>query len=254
MNQFPDTVKTVLITGAGSGIGAATARLFAEKSYRVILVGRRQALLDSVKASLPGKEHMALAADVAMSSNLEALVDRLGSSKIRVDVLINNAGIFLPNDGSQLNTKTWRETFNTNLFGAAELTERLLPLMPKKSGACILNVSSGLGSRPVGSLGIYSASKAAMQSWSQSLAIELGPKGIRVNCVLPGLVDTPIHGFHSLNPAEKAKALETMGPRQPLGHIGAPEDVAEALYFLASPASHWTTGALLTVDGGINLV
>ena len=117
----------------------------------------------------------------------------------------------------------------------------------------IVNVSSTLGLKPTADTSAYSASKAAMNNWTQSLALALGSKKIRANCVCPGLVDTPIHSFHSLSIPEKEKTLQKLSPMQPLGRVGKSEEIAQSIYFLASEESAWTTGAILSVDGGINI-
>jgi NAD(P)-dependent dehydrogenase (short-subunit alcohol dehydrogenase family) len=144
--------------------------------------------------------------------------------------------------------------FQVNLFGPIQWTQMVMPLLEKSGHGSIVNVSSTLGLRAGATSGAYSAAKAAMNSWTQSLAIEYGPKKVRVNAICPGIVDTPIHSFHSLPDQDKEKSLQAMAKLQPLGRIGRPEEIAEAIYFLASEQSAWTTGAVLSVDGGINLV
>lgn len=147
----------------------------------------------------------------------------------------------------------WLRQFEVNLMGPVRIARALFPYFKEHGGGSIVNVASTLGMRPTGPTSAYSASKAAMINWTQSLALEGGPAKIRANCVCPGIVDTPIHSFHSLQNLQKEQTLAQLNPLQPLGRIGQPEDVAKAVYFLGSDLSSWTTGSILAVDGGINL-
>jgi NAD(P)-dependent dehydrogenase (short-subunit alcohol dehydrogenase family) len=244
--------KAVLITGASSGIGAATARLFARHGYFVFLLGRNEDRLHEVALDCPNGASL-LKADL----NNEAQVDKYTRHlyerpDVDLQVLVNNAGIYERHQFHEdLNLDLWRNQFETNLFGSIRLTQKVLPLLLQKKSGSIINVSSTLGLKPAGGASAYSASKAAMISWTQSLALELGPQNIRVNCVAPGIVDTPIHPFHQSE--QKAQALESLNTLQPLRRIGTADEIAQAIYFLGSPQSSWTTGSILCVDGGINL-
>lgn len=242
-----------LITGAGSGIGAECARRLDALGFRVILVGRNQQKLEAVAAELNGA--FVLPCDVASESSVtSAATKALSFADGPPHVLVNNAGVFATHDTPGGTDHLWREQFEINLFGAVRWTRAFWShWIERRQGASVVNVSSTLGLRPTVNTGAYSAAKAAMVNWTQSLALEGGPFGIRANVVCPGIVDTPIHSFHGLPEQEKRKQLEAMAKLQPLGRIGTPEDVARAVVFLASPESSWTTGAVLAVDGGINL-
>ena len=130
--------------------------------------------------------------------------------------------------------------------------QQIYPLMKPAFSHNIVNVSSTLGLRPTADTSAYSATKAAMVNWTHSLALGLGAQNIRANCVCPGLVDTPIHPFHDQPAERKQITLQKMAHMQPLGRIGTPEEIAKAIYFLACEDSSWTTGSVLSVDGGIN--
>ncbi len=246
--------KAVIISGAGSGIGRATALEFSQQGYFVYLLGRNKERLEEVAQECRSGARR-YGCDLNNSQQIQKTCeDIISQQDTDVQVLINNAGVYERNDGFTGGLETWRKQFETNLFGAIELTQRVFPIFKKRGGGSIVNVSSTLGLKTAAQVSAYSASKAAMNSWSQSLALEGGEHKIRVNCVCPGIVDTPIHEFNKLKGASKEKVLNSMSSLQPLGSIGTPEQVAKAIFFLAGDNSPWTTGAVLAVDGGINLV
>lgn len=243
----------VLISGASSGIGAATALKFSSQGYFVYLLGRDEERLHEVALQCVNGASL-LKADLNNEAQVSKYAQHLSErADTRIEVLVNNAGIYEQHDFLDKGLDIWRQQFETNLFGSIRLTQKVLPLFLKQGQGSIVNVSSTLGLKPTGNTGAYSASKAAMVSWTQSLALELGPKNIRVNCICPGIVDTPIHGFHSQPITEKMKILSSMKGLQPLGRVGTSEELAESIFFIGSPKSSWTTGATLSVDGGISL-
>lgn len=246
--------KAAVITGASSGIGAETAKLFSKKGYFVFLAGRNADRLAEVALQCPAGASL-LKIDFEKPETLKKYAEHLsGRADINLEVLVNNAGIYENHDFQGGSSDLWMRQFQVNLLGPIQWTQMLMPLLEKSGAGSIVNVSSTLGLRAGATSGAYSAAKAAMNSWTQSMAIEYGPKKVRVNAICPGIVDTPIHSFHSLPDQDKQKRLQGMAKLQPLGRIGKPEEIAEAIYFLASEQSAWTTGALLSVDGGINLV
>jgi len=240
--------KAAIITGASSGIGAATAITFANNGYFVFLLGRNEERLHEVALKCKNGSSL-LKADLTNEASTNKYIKHLYERPdVQIEVLINNAGIYQTHGFLDKGLDIWREQFEVNLFGPIRLTQGVIPLFQKNKKGSIVNISSGLGLRASGNAGAYSASKAAMVSWTQSMAKEFGPQGIRVNCVCPGLVDTPIHAFHG-----DKKILDSMGGLQPLGRLGTAEELAESIYFIGSDKSIWTTGAVLTVDGGINI-
>jgi NAD(P)-dependent dehydrogenase (short-subunit alcohol dehydrogenase family) len=242
--------KAALVTGAGSGIGAATAREFANHGYFIYLLGRDKEKLQETAlhckhgASIIGCDLK----DAAMVQ--KKMHDILSTPVHQIEVLVNCAGTFQTHNTPSGSDEIWEEQFEIHIQGPVRLTRLLWPYFQDHGGGSIVNVSSTLGLRPTATTSSYSAMKAAMINWTQSLALEGASMKIRANCVCPGLVDTPIHSFHAHPPEEK---LLKMGPLQPLGRIGNPEEVARAIYFLGGADSPWTTGAVLAVDGGINL-
>ena len=245
--------KAVLVTGASSGIGAATAIEFARNNYFVYLMGRNRENLESVAANCRSGASI-LACDLTDNVALQKRLDEVTSASIhQVTTIVNNAGIYQLHSTEDGSDDIWKLQFETNLMGPVRIVRRFFPYFKRIGGGSIVNVSSTLGLRPQGPTSAYSAMKAALINWTESLALEGGPFQIRANCVCPGIVDTPIHSFHNLPDAEKSINVKKLSPLQPLGRIGQPEDVAKAIYFLGSEYSNWTTGAVIPVDGGINL-
>ena len=244
------SVKSVLITGAGSGIGLATAELFLERGWIVIAAGRRLAPLEALAQRFANRV-LPLTCDVADETSVEKFVRAVKTSPTFYDglkVLINNAGIYERATVLETSDQIWMSLFQTNLLGAVRVTRPFQEILQKNEGA-IVNVSSNLGLKPIPETSAYSAVKAAMINWTQSLALELGAKKIRANCICPGIVETPIHPFFGQDDEQKAP-LQNL---QPLGRIGQPRDVAHAIYSVSGPGSEWMTGAVLTIDGGILL-
>lgn len=245
--------KAVLVTGASSGIGAATAIEFSKNGYFVYLMGRNKERLQDVALQCRSGASI-VSCDLSDEAALNKRLDEVLGAKIhRVECVVNNAGIYETHSTETGTDELWRQQFEVNMLGPIRIVRAFFPYFKQQGGGSIVNISSTLGLRPQGPTSAYSAVKAAMVNWTQSLALEGGAHKIRANCLCPGIVDTPIHGFHSLPADQKADALEKMKTLQPLGRIGLPEDVAKAAYFLGSDLSSWTTGAVLTVDGGINL-
>lgn len=242
--------QSALVTGAGSGIGAATAVALSELGYFVYLLGRDSRKLENVAKQIP--QSQILVADLIHGDALEkAIQPALHNSTAPLTALINNAGIFERHDVAGGTDEVWRAQFETNLLGAVRITRLIWPKLEKQKKGSIVNVSSTLGLKPTADTGAYSAVKAAMVNWTQSLALAGGPHGIRANCVCPGIVDTPIHPFHKSK--DRAETLTQLAGLQPLGRIGTPVEVASSIAFLASDLSSWTTGAVLSVDGGIQI-
>lgn len=245
-------MKSVVITGAGSGIGKATALEFAKHDYFVFLLGRDIAKLNETQKLIPNS--FSIACDLKDLNSVQKAVSDINALGHSIEVLINNAGIFHYHSTEEGSDEIWLEEFQTNLMGPVRLTRSLFPTFKKQGAASIVNVSSTLGLRPSAGTSAYSSIKAALNCWTMSLAEEGAPFGIRVNCICPGIVDTPIHAFNKLPPKERDEALASMQSKQPLGRTGTAAEIARSIFFLASEQSAWTTGATLTVDGGINLL
>lgn len=243
---------SIVVTGASSGIGAAIAQKFSAEGYFVFLLGRSAEKLAAVQKLCSGPTQM-MAFDLKNLESVESLLVKNLQACPPVEILINNAGIYHRQPFEQTLESTWAEQFEINLLAPVRLTRILWPLFLKNKKGSILNISSTLGLKPAAETSAYSAMKSAMNNWTLSLAQEGGAQNIRANAICPGIVDTPIHSFHHLDPQEKSKAVKGLAQMQLLSQIGHPSQIAEAAYFLASDLSAWTTGSLLSVDGGINI-
>lgn len=243
--------KDVLITGAGSGIGKATAHLFSKNNYRVFLVGRNETKLLQTQKELQNTS-VIVACDISTTDGRNHLQSVLKKNSAAISTLINNAGVYKNLPFAKETMDHWIWHFQTNLFGAVHLTQLLWPDLQKSKGT-VVNVSSTLGLRPIVGTGAYSASKAALNSWTQTLALEGAKDGIRVNAICPGLVDTPIHSYHKSKDPKMLALRQQLNNLQPLGRVGEPEEIASAIFFAATESSQWMTGALIPVDGGVVL-
>ena len=245
--------QSVIITGASSGIGAEIARRFARENFALLLCGRDEAKLKKIQADCRPARAEILAFDLAQISHHKDDIKNKLAEMPPPAILINNAGVFHQGGFIQTSDQVWQEQFQVNLLSAVQLTKMIWPYFLQNRKGSVLNISSSLGVKPTASTGAYSALKAAMINWTQSLAQEGAINNIRVNCICPGIVDTPIHSFHSLPQDQKTAAVAQLTKFQLMDFIGHPSDIAEAAYFLASDLSKWTTGSHLIVDGGINL-
>lgn len=242
--------KTVLVTGATSGIGAAAARAFAERGGRVFGFGSREATAAAAAAAHP--EVTWLAADVRVPEQIDQAIRRIRDSSDRMDVLVNAAGTFLPGPLEVPTPEQVASQFATNVLGLWLVTRGVLPSLKAARGT-IVNVSSAVGHKPAPDLSHYAATKAAVESLTRSWALELAPAGVRVNAVAPGPTDTGALERAGL-PVESVAALKRqLESSVPLGRMASTAEVARWIVAIADPAVTWMTGQVLGIDGGMSL-
>ena len=243
------TDKVALITGGNSGIGLATAQRFALEGAKVVITGRRQEVLHEA-VGLIGENAVGLCADASRLENLDAMYRQVGERFGHLDVLVANAGVIRPAPGDQVDEKQFDEQFDINVKGVFYTIQKALPLL--RDGGAIVLVSSIAHLKALEDHVVYAATKAAVRSFARSWAAELKGRQIRVNCLSPGPVLTPIIGKMGIGEAQFGEFEKHVAGLIPLGRLGRPEELANAALFLASDESSFITGIDLCVDGGVS--
>jgi NAD(P)-dependent dehydrogenase (short-subunit alcohol dehydrogenase family) len=241
--------KKVLVTGASSGIGRAAAELFLNMDATVTLVGRRESALEAVVNATVNGEAFVITADLADEKQTESCVNQAVELMGGLDVLINAAGILKSGHIEATSMELWDEMMNINARSVFHLMKLAIPHLEKTKGN-IVNVSSVTGLRSFPNVLAYCVSKAAVDQLTRCAALELAPKGIRVNAVNPGVVVSGLHRSGGMNEEAYAGFLEHSKTTHPLGRVGTPQEIAELIYFLASGKAGWVTGETISIDGG----
>jgi 3-oxoacyl-[acyl-carrier protein] reductase len=241
--------RAVLVTGASRGIGAAIAQAFARGGDRVAVhFGASADRAREVAAGLPGAGHVVVGADLRDPDAVRRMVDEAAAGLAGIDVLVNNAGIFTPHPITDTTyeawQQAWRDTLGVNLVGAANVTWCAARHMIAGGGGAIVNVSSRGAFRGEPGQPAYGASKAGLIAFGQSLARALGPHGISVTAVAPGMTETEMAAENLAGAKGDARRAES-----PLGRVATPEEVADAVVYLASPAAAMASGSVLDVNG-----
>jgi NAD(P)-dependent dehydrogenase (short-subunit alcohol dehydrogenase family) len=242
--------KVAIVTGGSRGIGKAIAAIFAREGATVVICGRKQESLDAAAREL-GSRVIPLACHVGKPEELARMVDRVTRDHGRIDILVNNAatnvaqGPCLAIDDGQFD-----KMVEVNLKSAFRLVWLVAPGMCARGSGAIINIASIAGLRPQLEGLMYSTTKAALIMMTKCYALELGPKGVRVNAIAPGLIQTVLSEYYWKDEARLAERLE----RQPIKHLGQPEEIAEVALMLASDKASYLTGQVITVDGGAMVV
>jgi dehydrogenase/reductase SDR family member 4 len=241
--------KVAIVTGASRGIGRAIAEAFVREGARVVLCGRKQETLDQVAREI-GAAAKPIACHVGRLRDLENLVATTTREFGHIDILVNNAGTNVGQGPAlAVDEAQFDKMIEVNLKSAFRLTNLVAPGMCERGSGSILNMSSISGLRPQFEGMLYSMTKAALIMMTQCYALELGTKGVRVNAIAPGMIETALSEYYWKDEERRAQILK----KQPIQHIGKPEDVAELALLLASDRGSYITGQTFVVDGGFTL-
>jgi NAD(P)-dependent dehydrogenase (short-subunit alcohol dehydrogenase family) len=244
--------RVALITGGTSGIGRATAVLFAQEGARVGLTGRNEArgreVVDQIETA--GGKALFMRSDVRLAADCRRAVEETIRTFGRLDILFNNAGVFVPHTVPDCTEEEWDETIDISLKGTFLMSKFALPAMIARGRGVIINNSSGWGLVGGDAAAAYCAAKGGVVLLTKAMAIDHGRQGIRVNCICPGDVETPMLPEDARRRGMTWEAYLAGAANRPLGRIGQPEEIARAALFLASDDASFMTGAALAVDGG----
>jgi 3-oxoacyl-[acyl-carrier protein] reductase len=245
--MFDLTGKTALVTGASGGIGAEIARALHKQGAVVALSGTRREALDALAAELGERVHV-LPADLAVAEEAARLIADAEAAMGKVDILVNNAGLTKDGLVLRMSDADWDKVLNVDLGAPFRLTKSVLKFMLKRRAGRIINIGSIVGATGNPGQANYCAAKAGLVGMTKSLAQEVASRGITVNLVAPGFIETPM--TDALNDAQKAD----LSGKIPLGRLGSPADIAAAVVYLAADEAGWVTGSTIHVNGGMAMV
>lgn len=240
------TTRVAIVTGGGSGLGFAIAQKFTENGITTIIAGRDVAKLNTAKEQL-GELCFAMACDVSDLKTIPAFVQNVLNQFGQIDILVNNAGINMKKEFTEVTDEDFQTVLTTNVTAVFALSREVVKHMLTKNAGCIINISSMAAQYGLPKVIAYSASKTAIDGMTRAMAVELSPKGIRVNAIAPGFIYSAMTAKAlDSDPERKAKVFG----RTPMGHMGQPEDIGNAALYLASDAAKYITGVVLPIDGG----
>ncbi|AHM63125.1 dehydrogenase [Flammeovirgaceae bacterium 311] len=238
--------KVAIVTGGASGLGYAIAEKFVNNNIRTIIVGRNEQKLQAAQEQF-GENCSYESFDLTELEQMPAFVERLRDRYGKIDILVNNAGINQKKPFTEVSDQDFERIILTNLTAVFSLSREVARVMLAQKQGAIVNISSMASQYGIPKVIAYTASKSAIEGMTRAMAVDLSPEGIRVNCVAPGFIATDMSAKAlDSDPERKNKVLS----RTPMGKLGKPADVAEAVYYLSTDASSYVTGTILKVDGG----
>jgi NAD(P)-dependent dehydrogenase (short-subunit alcohol dehydrogenase family) len=241
-----NTKRVAIVTGGGSGLGFAIAEKFVENSITTIIAGRDLNKLQKAKEKL-GALCYAKACDVSNLAAVPTFVQEVINEFGQIDILVNNAGINQKKEFTEVTDEEFQNIITTNVSAVFTMSREVVKFMLTKNSGCIINISSMAAQYGLPKVIAYSASKTAIDGMTRAMAVELSPKGIRVNAIAPGFIYSAMtEKALNSDPERKAKVFG----RTPMGHMGQPEDIGNAALYLASDGAKYVTGVILPVDGG----
>ncbi len=243
--------RVSVITGAGSGIGLATAHRFAREGAAVVLADWRDATAQASELATTGAEARFVQTDVGDASQVENLIQETLSTFGRLDVLVNNAGIELPKKIIDTSEAEWDRLMEVNLKGVFLCSRAAIPAMSRQGGGVIVNVASELGLVGGSEIAGYCATKGGVVQLTKAMAVDHASDGIRVNCVCPGPVDTPLLEATIQSSSDPERQRRHIVEKTLIKRVGRPEEIANVILFLASAESSYMTGSVVVVDGGV---
>lgn len=246
MENMEDNKRVAIVTGGGSGIGLAITEKLVVSGITTVIVGRDENKLSAAREKL-GDLCIPLQADLSKLDSIPQLVDEISRKFGRIDILVNNAGINMKKEFTEVTDEEFQRILLTNVTAVFALSREVAKHMIGKGRGVIINISSMASQYGIPRVIAYTASKSAIEGMTRAMAVDLSPRGIRVNCIAPGFIATDMSARALDNdPERKQKVLS----RTPMGVLGSPGDVGEAALFLASDAARYITGVVLPVDGG----
>lgn len=239
-------LKVAIVTGGGSGIGLAIAEEFVARQIYTIIIGRDKLKLREAKKQL-GDLCETIAFDLAELENIPKLIQGIITKHKQIDILVNNAGINMKKEFCEVTDADFLQVIQTNVLSVFSMSREVVKTMLPYGSGCIINISSMAAQYGIPKVIAYTAAKSAIEGMTKAMAVELSPKGLRINAIAPGFIHSAMSAKAlDADPERKAKVYS----RTPMGHLGEPKDIGAAAFFLASDAAKYVTGVIMPVDGG----